>query len=81
VISDFQSGLDKIVFSGSLIKATGGQLHPFFFGIGTQSTRTTEYLIYDGKTLWFDADGVFKKFKPVAVVGVAGLVREDIYID
>jgi cysteinyl-tRNA synthetase len=83
VITDFETGLDKIRLSKSLFKISGSIKFADQFIVGTQAQDKYDRIIYDSAAnkLYYDADGTGKiapvKFADVVVVGVTKLTAAD----
>jgi Ca2+-binding RTX toxin-like protein len=83
VITDFETGLDKIRLSKSVYKIASSIKFSEQFVIGTQALDKYDRIIYDSgaNKLYYDADGTGKiapvQFAEVSTVGVTKLTSTD----
>lgn len=82
-ISDFETGVDKIVLSKKIFSKIAGASD--YLAFGATSDSATHHLIYDGTTglLRYDADGNGTKSQPVAIALIGtnlSLTTSDIVI-
>jgi cysteinyl-tRNA synthetase len=83
VITDFETGLDKIRLLKSVFKISSSLKFSDQFIVGTQAQDKYDRIIYDSATnkLYYDADGTGKiapvQFAEVSTVGVTKLTFND----
>ena len=83
IITDFETGLDKIRLSKSMFKISGSIKFADQFIVGTQAQDKYDRIIYDSTVnkLYYDADGTGKiapvQFAEVSTVGVTKLTAAD----